>query len=50
MATLSQAILETYNLVDGNQIFAHDAGHLANTFRVRLIGELFDKCSEEFGL
>lgn len=40
----------TYTLVDWDEVFADDAGHLTHKLWVALIWDLLDECGEEFGL
>ena len=41
---------KTYDLVDADEVFAHDAGHLAHHYRVALVRNLFYQGGEELSL
>lgn len=40
----------TYNLVDADEVFADDAGHLAHDYGVAFIRDLFNQGGEELSL
>lgn len=40
----------TYDLVDADEVFAHDASHLAHDYGVAFVCDLFDQGGEELSL